>query len=178
MSIFSAEMEGLFESLKLQCSLLIASTKIDANGSPDPRDAFVRHQLRCAAVLLSGSVELGKARNAACLGILSRSLLEQLITVSWGIRSVENTEVQVDARPAELAKAFKINLKEGTAKIVDRHTGTDATVDYLASGKSRQSLRRKSVEEQAKEADIMDLYIVYNRFFIARNARPLSNSIR
>lgn len=163
MSISSAETDELVDSLKKQSTLLIASSEIEATGPPDPRDAFVRHQLRRTAELVSGAAALGAARNSACLGILSRSLLEQLITVSWGIRSVENAESQIGTGPAELAKALRINLKAGTAKICDRHTGEDVTADYLASEQAKQSRRRKSVEEQAKEADILDLYTVFYR---------------
>lgn len=163
MSISSEERNGLVESLKTQATLLIASSEIEAAGSPDPRDEFARHQLRRAAELLNGAASLGSAGNAACLGILSRSLLEQLITVLWGIRSVENAESQIGAGPAELAKALRINLKAGSAKIFDRHTGEDVTATYLESEQAQQSRRRESVEDQAKEADILDLYTVFYR---------------
>ncbi|AZF53433.1 hypothetical protein C4J85_2949 [Pseudomonas sp. R4-34-07] len=159
----SADMDGLVESLKTQSTLLIASSQMEASGSADPRDTFVRQQLKRAADLVSGAAALGAARNAACLGILSRSLLEQLITVSWAIRSVENAELQIGAGPAEMAKALRINLKAGTAKIRDRHTGEDVTADYLANEQAKPSRKRRSVEEQAKEAGILDLYTVFYR---------------
>lgn len=165
MSIPSADMDGLIESLSTQSTFLIASSQMKASESTDPRDTFVRQQLKRAADLVSGAAALGAARNAACLGILSRSLLEQLITVSWSIRSVENAESQVGAGPAEMAKALRINLKAGTAKIRDRHTGGDVTADYLANEQAKQSRKRKrkSIEEQANEAGILDLYTVFYR---------------
>ncbi|MBH1967864.1 MAG: hypothetical protein I8H81_06735 [Pseudomonadales bacterium] len=120
--------------------------------------------MRRAAKLVSGSAALGAVENSACLGIMSRSLLEQLITVLWGIRSVENAESQIGAGPAELAKALKINLKAGTAKIFERRTKEEVTASYLESEQAKRSHRRKSVEEQAKEADVLDLYTVFYRF--------------
>ena len=96
MSIPSADIDGLVESLNTQSTFLIASSHMKASESADPRDTLVRQQLKRAADLVSGAAALGAARNAACLGILSRSLLEQLITVSWSIRSVENAESQIE----------------------------------------------------------------------------------
>ena len=163
MSIPSADMDGLVELLNTQSTFLIASSQMKGSESVDPRDTFVRQQLRRAADLVSGAAALGAARNAACLGILSRSLLEQLITVSWSIRSVENAESQIGAGSGEMAKALRINLKAGTAKIRDRHTGEDVTANYLANEQAKQSRKRRSVEEQAKEAGILDLYTVFYR---------------
>lgn len=164
MSIPPSETDDLVQSLKTQATLLIASSELQVVGLPDPRDEFVRHQLRRAAELIRGAAALGAAENSACLGILSRCLLEQLITVLWGIRSVENAESQIGAGPAELAKALRMNLKAGTAKIFDRRTGEEATESYLESEQTKQSRRRKSVEDQAKEADVLDLYTVFYRF--------------
>lgn len=164
MSIPPAETNELVESLKTQSTMLIASSKLEVVGQPDPRDEFARHQLRRAAELIRGAAALGSVENPACLGILSRSLLEQLITVLWGIRSVENAVSQIGAGPAELAKALRINLKAGTAKVFDRSTKEDVTASYLKSEQATQSRRRKSVEGQAKEADVLDLYTVFYRF--------------
>lgn len=152
------------ESLRAQASLLIVSSDIEAVGAPDPRDEFVRQQLRRAAELVSGAAALGAAANSACLGILSRSLLEQLITVLWGIRSIENAESQSSAGVAELAKAFKMNLQEGTAKVFDRRTGEDVTARYIESKQVTRGSPRKSVMQQAKEADVADLYTLFYRF--------------
>lgn len=156
--------DGFVESLRAQASLLIVSSDIEAVGAPDPRDEFVRKQLRRAAELVSGAAALGAVANSACLGILSRSLLEQLITVLWGIRSIENAESQSSAGIAELAKAFKLNLQEGTAKVFDRRTDEDVTARYIESEQVKRGSPRKSVMQQAKEADVADLYTVFYRF--------------
>ncbi len=164
MSIPPTETNGLVESLKTQATLLIASAELEAVGLADPRDEFARNQLRRAAELVRGAAALGSVENAACLGVLSRSLLEQLITVLWSIRSVENVQSQTGVGSTELAKALKMNLKAGTAKIFDRQTGDDVTASYLEQEDAKRSPRRKSVEDQAKEADVLDLYTVFYRF--------------
>ena len=153
----------LVESLKVQAGLLIQASEMEAGESPDARDEFTRRQLRRASELVKGAVALGAIENSACLGILSRSLLEQLITVLWGIRSVENAESQMGAGPAELAKALKMNLKAGTAKMLDRDTGEDVTAQFLEKEQAKRTRRRKSVEDQAKEAEAQDLYTVFYR---------------
>ncbi|MBN6776106.1 hypothetical protein JRG42_22730 [Pseudomonas granadensis] len=147
----------------MQAEVLIQASEIEAGECPDVRDEFTRQQLRRASELVKGAVALGSIENAACLGILSRSVLEQLITVLWGIRSVENAVSQTAAGPAELAKALRMNLKEGTAKIFDRETGEDVTAQYLEREQAKQSRRSKSVQDQAKEAEVQDLYTVFYR---------------
>lgn len=57
--------------------------------------------------------------------------MKQLITVLWGIRSIENAESQSSASSAQLAKAIKMNLQEGTTQIFGRITGEEVTARYL-----------------------------------------------
>ncbi|MBP0948831.1 hypothetical protein V2J59_26390 [Pseudomonas alliivorans] len=90
-------------------------------------------------------------------------MLEQLITVLWGIKSVENAESQMGAGPAELAKALKMNLKAGTAKMLERNTGEDVIAQFLETEQAKRTLRRKSAQGQAKEAEVQDLYTVSYR---------------
>lgn len=159
----SLVLDGLVESLRAHASLLIRSSEMEATGAPDPRDNFVRQQLRRAAELVSGAAALGAVANPACLGVLSRSLLEQLITVLWSIRSIENVESQSSAGNAQLAKALKMNLQEGTAQVFDRITGEEVTARYLGRKQVKRS-SPPSIQQQAKEADVADLYTVFYRF--------------
>lgn len=153
----------LVESLKVQAEALLQASQIEVLDSPDGRDEFTRQHLRRASELVKGAVALGAIESSACLGILSRSLLEQLIKILWGIRSIENAQSQMDAGPAELAKALRMNLNAGTAKIFDRTTGEDVTVKFLESEQAKQTRRRKNIEDQAKEAEVQDLYTVFYR---------------
>lgn len=157
-------MDELVHSLHQQVDLLNAASEIEAAGQADMRDEIARQHIRRAAELVRGAAALGAIQNANCLGILGRCLLEQLITALWTIRSLENAQAHQSAAKAELAKAFKINLKAGTAKIKNRHTGEDATAEFLESEKMKYIPKRKGVEELAKEADVSDLYTVFYRF--------------
>lgn len=154
----------LVQSMHEEVPRLIAASEIEAIGPADPRDELVRLQLRRAAELVRGAAALGSDQNPSCLGILGRCLLEQLITCLWAIRSLENAEAHHRSANAELAKAFKMNLKEGKATVKNKHTGEDVTAEFLETDQMKNIPRRKSVEEQAKEADVLDLYTVFYRF--------------
>jgi hypothetical protein len=164
MSTSKPQLAELVQSLHEQVSRLIAASEIDALGQADLRDGLVREQLRRAAELVRGAATLGSDQNPACLGILGRCLLEQLITALWAIRSLENAEAHQGATKAELAKAFKINLKAGKAKVKNKLTGEDVTAEFLETEQMKKIPKRKSVEEQAREADVLDLYTVFYRF--------------
>ncbi|WP_246084961.1 MULTISPECIES: DUF5677 domain-containing protein [Pseudomonas] len=156
-------LDELVKSLGTQASRLIISSEMEATGPTDPRDDFVRKQLRRTAELVSGAAVLGAAANPGCLGVLSRCLLEQLITVLWGIRSIENAESQSSAGTAQLAKAFKLNLEAGTMQVFDRSTGEDVTARYLEQERPKRR-SPPSIQQQAKEADVADLYTAVYRF--------------
>ena len=164
MTIATTTLEELVESLHEQVALLLAASEVQASGQADLRDEIARQQLGRAAELVRGAAALGANHNAACLGILGRCLLEQLITILWAVRSVENAQSHQSSAKAELAKALRSNLKAGKAKITNRHTGVDATAEFLNTDQMKSIPKRKSVEELAREADISDLYTVFYRF--------------
>ncbi len=164
MSTSTPLLTELVQSLNEQVSWLIAASEVDAAGPADPRDELVRQQLRRASELVRGAATLGSDQNPSCLGILGRCLLEQLITSLWAIRSLENAEAHQGAAKAELAKAFKINLKNGKAKVKNKITGEDVTAEFLETEQMKNIPKRKSIEEQAREADVLDLYTIFYRF--------------
>lgn len=164
MSTETPTLDELVKSMHEQAALLTIASKMEAVGQGDLRDELVRQQLCRTAELLRGAAALGASQNAACLGILSRSLLEQLITSLWSIRSIENAQAHHGAAKMELAKAMRINLKAGKAKIKDKLTGLDVTTKFLETEQMKGIPRRKSVEEQAKEAEVLDIYTVFYRF--------------
>lgn len=157
-------LDELVQSMHQQAALLTSASQMEATGQADLRDELVREQLRRTAELLRGAAALGATQNAACLGIISRCLLEQLITSLWSIRSVDNARAQQGVAKAELAKVARINLKAGKAKIIGKSTGLDVTADFLEAEQIKGASRRKSVEEKAKEAEVLDLYTVFYRF--------------
>lgn len=164
MTTTTTTLEKLVDSLREQVALLLAASEVKAAGQADLRDEIVRQQLGRAAELLRGAAALGANHNAACLGILGRSLLEQLITTLWAVRSIENAQSHQSSAKDELAKALKINLEAGKATIKNRHTGADVTAEFLKSNQMKSIPKRKSVEELAKEAEVSDLYTVFYRF--------------
>lgn len=107
-------LDELVRSMHEQVALLTAASEIEATGQADPRDEIARQHLCRAAELVRGAAVLGAIQNAACLGILGRCLLEQLINALWAIRSLENAQTHQNTAKTELAKALKINLKAGS----------------------------------------------------------------
>lgn len=157
-------LDELVRSMHEQVELLTSAAAIEAIGQADLRDEIAHQNLRRAAELVRGAAALGADQNAACLGILGRCLLEQLITVLWAVRSHENAQTHQSAAKTELTKALRINLQAGKAKIKNKYTGEDATAEFLESEQMKNIPRRKSVEELAKDAGISDLYTVFYRF--------------
>lgn len=157
-------LKELVDSLHEQVALLLAASEVKVSGQADLRDEITRQQLGRAAELVRGAAALGGNQNVVCLGILGRCLLEQLITILWAVRSIENAQSHQSSAKVELAKALKINLKAGKAKIKNRHTGADATAEFLETDQMKNIPKRKSVEELAREAGVSDLYIVFYRF--------------
>ncbi|MDP9123080.1 MAG: DUF5677 domain-containing protein [Pseudomonadota bacterium] len=164
MSNQEEKLQKLVDSLGMQCQLLAASASMECTEPSNPRDMLVRDQMRRAAELVRGAATLGASRNAACLGILSRSLLEQLIKLLWAIKSEDNANESLGAAKAELSRALRANLVAGKAKITNRESGEDASEAFLNSEGMQKIAKQKSVEQQAKEAGIHDLYTVFYRF--------------
>ncbi len=164
MTIEVLELEKLVYSLREQSRLLKEASEIDATGQPDARDDIIRLLLRRSSELARGTAALGAEENSASLGVLFRSLLETLISMLWISISTANAEVQSEAGVAELSRALKINLNSGNAKIKNRHTGEDATAEFLASERMKNIQKRKSVADQAEEAGVSDLYNIFYRF--------------
>ena len=164
MTTAATTLEELVDSLHQQVALLLAASEVKASGQADPRDEIARQQLGRATELVRGAAALGANHNAACLGILGRCLLEQLITILWAVRSVENARSLQSSIKAELAKVLRMNLKAGKAKIKNGHTGADATAEFLETDQMKSIPKRRSVEELAREAEVPDLYTVFYRF--------------
>lgn len=157
-------LDDLVRAMREDAYRLIEASKIDAADPPDTRDEVVRQQMRRASEIIRGAAALGTDLNPACLGIIARSLLEQLITSLWAVRSLDNAHAYLGAAKSELAKALKMNLIAGKAKVKNRYTGEDASKEFLESAQMKNIRKRKNIEEQAKEAEVLDLYTVFYRF--------------
>ncbi|WP_205633526.1 DUF5677 domain-containing protein [Methylobacillus sp. MM3] len=164
MSTDSPNLIDLAESMNEQSQRLKAASAIAATGATDIRDDLVRQHMLHSAELVRGAAALGREHNAACLGILARSLLETLISELWVVISTDNAEEQRKVEIAELARVLKINLQSDKAKIWNRHSGEDATAEFLETDRMKSIPKRKSVFDQAAEAGVTDLYNIFYRF--------------
>lgn len=154
----------LAESMSEQSQRLKAASTIAASGATDVRDDLVRHHMLHSSELVRGAAALGREQNATSLGILARSLLEALISELWIVISIDNAQEQKKVEITELARVLKINLKSGKAKILNSHSGEDATTDFLKTDRMNSIQKRKSVVDQAAEAGVEDLYNIFYRF--------------
>lgn len=160
----SQNLIDLAESMSEQTQGLKAASESASTGVADVRDDLVRQYMLHAFELVRGVAALGRDNNATCLGILARSLLETLITELWVVISIDNAEAQGKAAVAQFARAFRVNLVAGTAKISNRHSGEDVTADFLETACMKSIQKTKSVEKQAEEAGVTDLYNIFYRF--------------
>lgn len=157
-------LSDLVDSMKTQNQLLLAASGITANGEEDTRDGVLRQHLTHSAELVRGAASLGHDQNSTCLGIVARSLLEVLISALWVTISTDNAEAQMELSTGEIIRALRVNLKSGKAKMVNRHSGKNATDEFLKDERFRNIKKRKNVVEQATEAGVLDLYNIFYRF--------------
>jgi hypothetical protein len=139
-----------------------ASMKVDSAEASE-MDSPVREMLMRAADLVRGAALLGMESNATALGVVARALLENLISILWVQVDPAHAGQLKQAAVAEVARMARVNLKAGKARIVNRHTGEDATAEFLASDRFKNIPRRTSVEERAKQAGVEDLYDIFYR---------------
>lgn len=159
----SNDLELLSQYLLTQAELLSSAATIPVNGETSDRDGAVYQVLERCAELVRGAGSLGRDKNAVTLGIVARAILENLILLLWVEISDANAREFSEAGLAELARVVRINLESGKAKIRNRHTGQDATAEFLASERFNNLPKRKSVASRAEEAGVADLYNIFYR---------------
>lgn len=154
----------LVASLKKHAEVLAAAASMDVHGAaPTSMDAAIRGMLSRSAELLQGAASLGSDGNPTALEVIARALLENLIMILWVQVDAAHPDHLKEAAVAELARMARVNLKTGTARIVNRETGEDATAEFLASDRFKNLARRMSVEDRAKQAGVEDLYNIFYR---------------
>lgn len=156
--------DELVASLGKHAEVLAAAATMDVNvAAPTAMDDPVREMLSRSANLLRGAASLGKDRNPTALAVVARAVLENLITILWVQVDDAHPSHLNEAAVAELARMVRVNLNAGNARILNRHTGEDATPEFLAGDRFKNLPRRMSVEERAKQAGIEDLYNIFYR---------------
>lgn len=162
--ITAPDQADLVASLKKHAEVLAAAASMDVHGAaPTSMDAAIRGILSRSAELLQGAASLGSDGNPTALEVIARALLENLITILWVQVDAAHPDHLKEASVAELARMARVNLKTGTARIVNRETGEDATAEFLASDRFKNLARRMSVEDRAKQAGVEDLYNIFYR---------------
>ena len=156
--------QELVRSLAERTVQLRAAATVANAEPPDPRDDPVRQALRRAAELTRAASDLGATANATALSIVSRATLENLITLLWVVISETNARELEAATLGELARVARVNLEKGNARVVNKKTGENATKEVLSGEKFKNITRRRSVEEQAKAANVHHLYDIFYRF--------------
>lgn len=164
MATGASDLSELVANLAKQAEMLEAAAAMEMSRDSVEADVPVRQMLRRAGSLSKGAATLGQQRNTEALGVLSRAILENLIDLLWVQANEMNAAVFKEAAFAELARVARINLEKGKARVVNRHTGEDATPEFLDSDRFKNLKRRATVEAKAKEAGVEDLYTVFYRF--------------
>jgi len=136
---------------------------LEIKGEACDRDEVVRQILRRSSELIRGAGALGQENNSVALGILARAVVENWILLLWAEKSEENAQKIGAIAYAELAKATRINLEAGKLRIVNYSTGAEVTEEFLTSNRFKK-LTKPTVESQAQEAGVVDIYTVFYRY--------------
>nr|WP_270049487.1 DUF5677 domain-containing protein [Thalassolituus pacificus] len=112
--------------------------------------------------IIRGGADLGKTKNPTALGIITRQLVELLISLQWIISSPERAEKYSDFSLNELDRVAQIVMNDGLLSVKAREDGTDVTKEFLA--KREKAKKGVSIEQQARESDLIHIYQVLYRF--------------
>ncbi|SRR5713226_6614430 len=127
-----------------------------------------KQQAKVIAYFLDRGIQIGEAsfriRDLPVpLDVLMRVLCEDLIRLVWVSQSEANAAEYAKSPVSELARAARLNLEKGHARIVDRKTGQDATAKVLPHLGEYVS-KGKSIEQTATECGLEKLYSIVFRF--------------
>lgn len=159
-----AEVEALATSLEKHAEKLTAASLLPMTSTEDPRDEPVAQILRRCSELARATGLLGRHDNAVGISAIARTVLENLILLLWVVLDERNAQELEDAAHAELTRVALINLRSGKLRVKNRHTGEDATAEFLASDRFGKLPKRRSIASRAEDADVVDLYNVFYRF--------------
>lgn len=164
MEAAEASVSEYAEGLAEHAARLAAAAALNVMGDPSDRDSEVKRILARNAELVRGAATLGHERNVVVLGVISRTIIESLITLLWVVRSEENAQHHAAAGKAEFKRVANLNMRRGALKILNRETGEDATDQFLDSDRCKNLLKPKRVIDMAQEAGVEELYEVFYRF--------------
>lgn len=154
----------IIANLEDQSKKLLIASRIDLSRDIEVRDTVIQQLLQRTSDLVRGAAALGVNQNPACLGIVARCLLEDLINALWAIVSCENAHQYLNAGNDTLMRIARINFDNGRLKILDRLTKRDITEEYLKENPIENPSRAKNIIDKAIEANVPDLYQIFYRF--------------
>lgn len=150
------------ENLKVHSQALKQSSTEIFSKEASEIDKPVRNVLLRGSEIIRGGADLGKTKNPTALGIITRQLVELLISLQWIISSPERAEKYSDFSLNELDRVAQIVMNDGLLSVKAREDGTDVTKEFLA--KREKAKKGVSIEQQARESDLFHIYQVLYRF--------------
>ncbi|MCT7357997.1 DUF5677 domain-containing protein [Thalassolituus pacificus] len=150
------------ENLKVHSQALRQSSTEIFSKEASEIDKPVRNVLLRGSEIIRGGADLGKTKNPTALGIITRQLVELLISLQWIISSPERAEKYSDFSLNELDRVAQIVMNDGLLSVKAREDGTDVTKEFLA--KREKAKKGVSIEQQARESDLIHIYQVLYRF--------------
>jgi len=125
-------------------------------------DSSVRRILLRGSEIIRGASDIGMTENPTSLAILARQLLEVFISLQWVISDPQRASMYSKFGLNELDRVAQLVMKEGLLSVKSKKDNSDVTEEFL-SGRKRPK-KGVSIEQQAREAGIFHIYLVFYRF--------------
>jgi hypothetical protein len=149
------------ENLKVHSQALKQSSTEIFSKEASEIDKPVRNVLLRGSEIIRGGADLGKTKNPIALGIITRQLVELLISLQWIISSPERAKKYSDFSLNELDRVAQILMNDGLLSVKAREDGSDVTKEFLAT--REKAKKGVSIEQQARESDLFHIYQVLYR---------------
>lgn len=149
------EFEGLEYEIQLSKKRLSDYSKRHFNTQ---RESALIYCLDRAIELSEGCVLCTKSNLLVPLHLLTRGLIESLISVCWITKSNENAQHFINEAKNELKRIARNNLRTGHAKAFDKSTREDKTQELLHSEWAKDIQPRLNMEKKAKDVGLERLY--------------------
>jgi len=155
-------LKEICENLSTHSKMLAQSSEDKWSDSSSPVDEPVRRILLRGSEIIRGATNLGLSENPTALGILSRQLLELFISLHWVISDPERAARYAEFPTNELDRLAQMAMKDGLLSVKSKEDGADVTNDFLST--RNKPKKGVSIEQQARESGILDLYQILYRF--------------
>jgi hypothetical protein len=137
------------------------SVLLPPKGEHDPRDDAARSMARRAAHLVSACALVAPQLRNEAIVILTRAVLENLITLLWVIETPERPEVLRSEGCHDMRRSARKNMQLGLLRVLRRPNAEDCTQEFLRRSYIKEIPRGLSVAQRARAAGVYDLYAVF-----------------